>query len=297
MSWYSYHIHSNYCDGQFPPEEYIRSAINKGYFAIGFASHFPLPFPSKWAMSNDRLPEYLAKINALRNKYTGKIEVYIGAEVDYIPNQLTVKDPIVSAAELDYTIGAIHFVDAFYDGTPWQINGRHLEFLRGLKDIFHYDVQMAVRRYYALTRAMIKETQPTIIAHLDKIKVHNWDNQFFDEQERWYHNEVMATLETIQQHGCILEVNTRGIYKRKTLTTCPSPWILEIAKDLNIPITIACDAHHPDELKLAYKQTANLLTEIGFSTMRVLSNGRWVDAPFDTLGIKKTQAYSSRIVA
>jgi len=298
MSWFNYHTHSHYCDGKYPPEEYVLSAINKGFFSLGFSSHFPLPFDNKWAMTAERLPDYLAQIDALRNKYAGRIEIYTGAEIDYLPGQLTVKDPTVQSAELDYTIGSVHFVDTYFDGSPWQVDGRHLEFLRGLKDIFRYDIQAAVRRYFALTREMVKETQPTIIGHLDKIKVQNWDNQFYEESERWYHNEIVATLETIQRYGCILEVNTRGIYKRKALTTFPSPWILEIAHDLNIPITLSCDAHHPDELKLEFKKTASLLQDIGFQTIQVLSNGEWVAAAFDSLGVKDHQQFtSSRIVA
>mgnify|MGYP000075830994 CR=1 FL=1 len=298
MSWFNYHTHCNYCDGKYPAEEYVLAAINKGFFSLGFSSHFPLPFSAKFAMAEERLADYLAQIESLCNKYACKIDIYTGAEVDYIPEQRTVKDAAVQAAELDYTIGSIHFVDSFFDGTPWQVDGRHLEFLRGLKDIFHYDIQQAVRRYYALTREMIKQTQPTIIGHLDKIKVQNWDNQFFDERERWYHNEVMATLETIQKYGGILEVNTRGIYKRKALTTFPSPWILEIALDLDIPVTLSCDAHHPDELKLEFKKTAAMLRDLGYQTLQVLSNGAWVEAEFDSLGIKGQQHFtSSRIVA
>lgn len=298
MSWFTYHTHSYFCDGKFPPEEYVRSAINKGFFSIGFSSHFPLPFTTKWAMIAERLPDYLAQIESLRNKYAGKIEIYTGAEVDYVPGQLTVKDVAVQSAELDYTIGSVHFVDCYYDGTPWQVDDRHLEFLKGLKEIFRYDIQSAVRRYFSLTREMVKETQPTIIGHLDKIKVQNWDNQFYEENERWYHNEVVATLETIQRHGCILEVNTRGIYKRRALHTFPSPWILEIARELNIPITLSCDAHHPDELKLEFKKTAAMLRELGYQTLHVLSNGTWIEAEFDSLGIKdRQQLTKSRIVA
>ena len=56
----------------------------------------------------------------------------------------------------------------------------------------------------------------------------------------------------MKEMGCMLEVNTRGIYKNKTTETYPSLLLLQIAKDFDIPIVLNADAHHPRELMASF---------------------------------------------
>src|SRR5437762_14159596 len=95
---------------------------------------------------------------------------------------------------------------------------------------------------------MCEKSSPTIIGHLDKIKIQNRENKFFDESDVWYRGEVLKTLDAIRKCEAIVEVNTRGVYQGKSETTYPSPWILSECLKRNIPITISSDAHHPDDL-------------------------------------------------
>lgn len=296
MGWTNYHCHSNYCDGRLSPEAYVLKAQDKGISSLGFSSHFPLPFDNKFSMRPDRIPEYIQEIDQLKRKYREAIELYTGFEVDYIPDVVSPTHPRLQNDTIDYTIGSVHFVNCYFDGVPWQVDGRHLEFLRGLKEIYRYDVQSVVHHYYDLTRQMIKTATPTIVGHLDKIKIQNWDNQFWKEDDQWYRNEIVATLETMQQHNCILEVNTRGLYKRKSLETFPSRWIQEIALEFDIPITLSSDAHHPDELTEQFKETAKQLTDIGFNHMLVLEQGEWREKPFKPVGIHQLRYASRKVI-
>jgi histidinol-phosphatase (PHP family) len=70
-------------------------------------------------------------------------------------------------------------------------------------------------------------------------------------------------------------VNTRGIYQKKTTTTYPSPWVLELAFKKNIPVTISSDAHHPDDLTNCFSETAQMLLNIGYKKISVLHDNRW----------------------
>ena len=40
----NYHGHCHYCDGQEPPEAYVRAALEQGMRSYGFSSHAPLPY-------------------------------------------------------------------------------------------------------------------------------------------------------------------------------------------------------------------------------------------------------------
>jgi histidinol-phosphatase (PHP family) len=85
--------------------------------------------------------------------------------------------------------------------------------------------------------------------------------------------------------GSILEVNTRGLYQKKSETPYPSPWILELALQKNIPVSLSSDAHHPDDLDNRFEETAALLFQIGYRKLSVFTEGRWKSLPFNSHGI------------
>jgi histidinol-phosphatase (PHP family) len=132
---------------------------------------------------------------------------------------------------------------------------------------------------------MIVTACPTIIGHLDKMKIQNPDNKFFNERETWYQQQIKKTMQTIKDSGAIVEVNTRGIYQKKTTYTYPSPWILELLAHENIPITISSDAHHADDLVNEFQSTALLLHQVGFKKINILSDGEWKPFTFNQNGI------------
>jgi len=275
--WSNFHTHTNYCDGKGCFTDFININQTK---SLGFSSHAPLTFSAGWAMRTERLPDYVNELQKLKAQEKS-IELYTGLEVDYIPGIIAPTD----FNELDYTIGSIHFVDILPDGRPWEIDGPHTPFLEGLDIIFKNKPREAWGRYFELTREMIRQAPPTILGHLDKMKIQNPDSRFFDEQESWYRNEINQTLDILKGTGIIVEVNTRGIYQKKTATTYPSPWILALIKAAGIPITLSSDAHHPDQLFNEFSETAQLLKSIGFKTLSILTQGEWKEMKFNEAGL------------
>jgi histidinol-phosphatase (PHP family) len=279
--WFNFHTHSNFCDGKGTAEEYFDSATQKNFISLGFSSHAPLPFDCKWCMPPSKLQDYYTAIADLKKKHSSP-EVYKSLEIDFIPNVISPDD---FKADLDYTVGSIHFTDAFADGTHWEIDGPHLPFLDGLAQIFNNNMKHAMTRYFELTRQMVAESGPTIVGHLDKMKIQNKEDKFFKESDSWYIAEVEKTLDEIEKTGSIVEVNTRGLYQKKSTTTYPSPWILELIHERNIPITLSSDAHHPDDLVNQFEETVIALKKIGFKKISVLQKGEWKASDFNSHGI------------
>ena len=269
--WSNLHTHSNYCDGKSSLAEVLASAHAKNLISLGFSSHAPLPFNSSWCMKKESLTSYLQEINLLK-KSASKVQLYSGLEVDYIPEKISPDD---FKGQLDYTIGSVHFVESFQDGRGWEIDGTHASFNEGYERIFKKDIQAVITRYFELTREMILKSCPSIIGHLDKIKIQNKYYPYFDESEKWYRDEVVKTIHVIRDSGVIVEVNTRGIYQKKSLTTYPSPWILELLHHQKIPIHLSSDAHHADDLINQFPETIQLLLSIGFKETRILLDGKW----------------------
>jgi histidinol-phosphatase (PHP family) len=280
--WLNFHTHSNFCDGKSTIEEIVEKAKSLKMKWLGFSSHAPLPFDCPWSMKAENLNDYLNKILTLKNSQTD-FEIYSGLEVDYIPN---VTGPEKFSNELDYTIGSIHFVESFNDGRRWEIDGPHSFFLEGLEKIFSNNIKNVIARYFELTREMVEQSTPTIVGHLDKIKIQNINNKFFFENDAWYQLEIEQTLDCIQKYGSVIEVNTRGIYQNKTSTTYPSPWILERIHKKKIPITLSSDAHHCNDLINHFQDTSMQLKQIGFRKIHILHDGQWKPFKFNEHGIE-----------
>jgi histidinol-phosphatase (PHP family) len=264
----------------------IEAALQQGFAAYGFSSHAPLPFPASWSMKKEALPAYLSEISNLKSRYQSKLQIYCGLEVDFIPDRTGPQHPAIKSLGLDYTIGSVHFVDAFADGRPWEIDGAPTVFRQGLAQIFRGDIQMAVRHYFELTRQMVLQQCPTLVAHLDKIKMQNTTTPLFSETERWYQEEVMKTLAVIAEAGAIVEVNTRGLYQNKTTEVYPGRWVLAQMQRLGIPVTLSSDAHKPREIASRFDYAASLLLQTGYQQIQVLLDGKWQPVPLHQTGIR-----------
>lgn len=277
--WSNFHTHSHYCDGKGTMLDYLGAAREFGLRYIGFSSHAPLPLPCKWCMRSEHLSKYLDEIASARKEFPD-IEVYDGLEVDYIPDKI---GPHTFSDQLHFTIGSIHFAGNF-GSTWWEIDNTLEVFREGLQNIFHGDLRAAITEYYHRTRRMINESPPDILGHLDKIKI-NAKHFSFGESEPWYVDQIDKTLATLRGSNIIVEVNTRGLYKKKSDTTYPSPWILERIQHAGIPITLSSDAHHPDDLTREFESTWSLVKDIGFKNVSILKSGMWTKMPLNEYGV------------
>jgi histidinol-phosphatase (PHP family) len=286
MPWVNYHSHSLFCDGKTFPEEFIVAAIQKGFKAYGYSSHAPVPFASHWNMPAGKLQEYISQITRIKIKYANEIQVYTGLEVDYMEGLWGyLLSGLKSTIPLDYIIGSVHYIGKFPDGSHFCFDGQSDAFFKGIEILYHNDFQKAITAYYHSVIRMVEVDCPDVIGHIDKIKMHNSVRPYFNEEERWYTNLVEETLEVIRQKGCIVEVNTRGLYKHNPPVLYPGEWLLACIYEKKIPVMLNSDSHHPDEIELGFSYAAKLLLEIGFKTLRILIDENWQDKAFDEKGL------------
>ena len=90
----------------------------------------------------------------------------------------------------------------------------------------------------------------------------------------------------MQQTNTIVEINTRGLYQQKSETTYPSPWIVDLMKDMNIRVTISSDAHHSKDLCAQFEFAASVLLQAGYKKISILKEGAWKEVNFNTNGIQ-----------
>ncbi|MCX6271186.1 MAG: histidinol-phosphatase [Bacteroidetes bacterium] len=276
----NYHTHSTYSDGKAPLAEYAKEAINQGLDHLGFSEHSSLPFPNSFALKEGSISQYLADISDLQKQYKGEIQLFAGLEMDFIPGFSQGFAEMKSRNKLDYVIGGVHLVLGEEEEGLWFIDGKYSQIYDdGLKYYFKGDARVAVTAYYRQLQRMIREESPDIVAHLDKIKMHN-KNRFFTEDDPWYVTLVLETLEEIRQKGAIVEVNTRGLYKKRCEAFFPGEFILKEILKMNIPVILSSDAHAPGELTMMFSEAINTLSTLGFRKLSVITPEGWGESIF-----------------
>ncbi len=263
MIKYNFHTHSEFCDGKEKLEDYVKSAIDNGLSAIGFSPHSPLPFPNEWSMSNEDLQLYLKTASYLKEKYKEKIQVFVGLEIDYIPAYSDDFSIFTKDKNLDYCIGSIHLVKIKNHDKMWFIDGDKDAYFETIDKYFNGDAKKAVESFYLQTIEMIETQKPDIVGHLDKVKMHNKEKRF-STKDNWYKDLIIKTVKALSENNCILELNTRGVYRGKTDEFFPSDFVLHECLKKDVPVMINGDSHKPDQIDSLFEQAAKRLKEIGF---------------------------------
>lgn len=282
----NYHTHSKYCDGKGELREYVEYALAKGFSALGFSGHSPIPFPSNFAIKDEEYKAYCDEVRTLKAEYAGRIDIKLGLEIDYIPGLQEDFTPLIEQGGLDYTIGSVHLIpnpddvealrelNATAVGDErkqipyhiWFIDGPRQEtYDNGLHHIFKDDIRAGVRAYFYQQNAMIERNRPTVVGHFDKIVMHN-RNRYFTYEEKWFRDLLYETIELIRESGSIAEINTRGLYKGRHTDYYPAKETIQYMNGLNIPVLVGTDAHEPSNLD-QFEGAYEFLQEIGYKNI------------------------------
>jgi histidinol-phosphatase (PHP family) len=273
----NYHTHTRHCDGNGEPYEYAEAALRKGMSGLGFSGHNVVPFPTDWTMPAERLESYLSEIREVREHYRGALDVFLGIEADFIPGMISPVHPAISGLGLDFVIGSVHFVGPSDGDHAWTVDGPREELDAALRDGFGGNARRLVERYYALVAIMAETAAPDIIAHFDVVKKNNREGRLFSEEDPWYRAAVRRALEAIRGSKSILEINTGGVVRNTSGAFYPSPWILEEARQMNIPVVVSSDAHWPENLDGMFPEAVRILRGAGYLTQRQLTQSGWID--------------------
>lgn len=282
MQNYNLHTHSNFSDGKSTLREDIESAIALGFDTLGLSDHCHLPFSNTFAIQDGMMDKYIDELNSLKKEFCGRITVLSSLEMDYVPQTVTDFDGIKTKYNLDYLIGSVHLIGHQSDAEQiWFIDGPDYRIYdAGLEKFFGGDIRRGVKAFFDQSNEMIEREKFDIIGHFDKIKMHN-RGRYFSEDEKWYRNHVLEELELIREKGLIAEINTRGLYKKRSTDFYPSTWVFPIMHEMGIPVVIGSDAHHCSELNLVFAEATEALKAAGYRSLAMFENGRWTERGID----------------
>lgn len=242
----NYHTHCTYCDGKEPMKAFVEAAEKLLYSQLGFSSHSPLPFENNFSILEEDLPAYVNEIDELQKNTP--VTLLKALECDFVPGMSKPFDTFRNEHHLDYIIGGVHLVKPTDREGIWFIDGPNREtYDEGLAILFDNNIRKAVTTFWEQTFEMLETQHMDIIAHFDKIVMHN-QHRFFEDDEPWFVTLADKALQLIKQHDVIIEINTRGLYKKRYDGFYPSTRLLMKARKMDIPVVISSDAHLSQDL-------------------------------------------------
>lgn len=262
----NYHTHSVFCDGQNTLEEIVKSAIARGFDAIGFSSHGYTPYDERYCMKDTA--GYIREARALQAAYRDKIEICLGVEEDaFAP---------VDRSSFDYIIGSSHYLRVGGDYLAIDSSREHFE--RCL-DAFGGDVLRLAESYYSAFCTYIHTRRPDVIGHFDLItKYDELQDSLFLENAA-YRALAERYVSLAADAECIFEINTGAIARGLRRTPYPSENLLYVLRKKGARILLSSDSHAKDTLDFAFDETKARLREIGFLEITTLKAGKFVNIP------------------
>ena len=244
------HNHTKFCDGEDDVETMCSAAYEKKLCAIGFSAHAPVTkktgIESWWNLKEELVDKYIEEVLAAKKRWQGKLDVYLGMEVDYIKGLRSPKDSDITALNLDYIIGSVHYIVHPNGAKPFTVDGPPQELEDGIKEAFGSDAQALMNYYYDAVKEMTIEGGFDILGHADLIKKNCLNKNLWPKEEEALRQKEIALAACAAQ--LTAEVNTGGINRKKINEVYPSLSFLRLFREYNVPVIITADAHRAADI-------------------------------------------------
>jgi histidinol-phosphatase (PHP family) len=232
-------------------ERFVETAAERRIDEIGFSEHvyYFAQTEAIWDQPYHRercrydLDAYVdAVVEAKRRGFPVKL----GLEVDWVPERVDELRDALAPYPWDYLLGSLHFVDGrAIDGTP------------RLTD--EVGAEAAWARYFAELADAAESALFDSLAHPDLVKI--FGVRAADPQ--LLYAEVVARLD-----GVCLEVSSAGLHK-PVGELYPDPEFLAMARAGGARITLASDAHVPQNVGRDLDQAIEHARAAGYETVTV----------------------------
>ena len=244
-----YHIHTPRCGhAEGAMADFAQAAQTRTLSEMAFADHAPAPdgYDAACRMALDEFPSYCHDVQALNTP--SDLPVLLGIEADYYDGCEHFLADWLPRQPFDLVIGSIHYLGSWGFDNPvnlavWKtanVEGTWREYFRQLE-------RLADTRLY------------DIVGHLDLPK--KFGHRVPDDAVR---DMATPALDRIAAAGMAIEINTSGL-RKPVGEIYPSPLLLALARERDIPITFGSDSHRPDEVGRADDQAVALARAAGYT--------------------------------
>ncbi len=239
------HNHTPLCNhAKGSMDEYVQKAIENGTKYFGFSDHAPMEFDKEYRMKFNDMTSYEEDINKLKERYKETITILSGYEVDFMPKYLSKR---VLDARVDYLIGSVHFLGDWGFDNP--------EFISEYKN---RNIDTIYKEYFEQIRLLAKSGYFQIVGHIDLIKVMGY------LPKKDIRSIAKDAIKAIKDNDIVVELSSAGL-RKPIKEIYPSDKLMELLSEYEIPITFACDAHHPKQVGANSDLIIQKAKEYGYS--------------------------------
>lgn len=236
-------------------ERFVETAARRGVDEIGFTEHgyYFRETLELWEIKYQyercryELDAYCgAVLEAKRRGYPVKL----GLEVDWVLSRVDQLAELLRPYPWDYLLGSIHFIDGLgIDARPSLVE--------------EMEIGRAFDRYFDELAALADSGLVDVLAHPDLIKF--FGRRPDESRLRGVHAEVVGRLKRTK---VALEISTAGFYK-PVGELYPDPQLLALARAEGVPITLASDAHSPQNVGRNFDRAIEHARDAGYDTITV----------------------------
>lgn len=284
MSDYHLHLHPHagtpgadaVAPGEYPSghiEAYVEAAAARHVEEIGFTEHLyrcreseavlgrfwddAATAPDLVALSEDlvradrslSLETYVEAVVGAKER---GLPVKLGLEVDFFPETIEAVAEMLAPYPWDFLIGGVHWIGG------WAIDAAH-----SVHEFDRRGVFQAWEDYFGLVVHLASSGHVDVLAHVDVVKKYG----FVPEADPgpWYDAVVAAAAAS----GTAVEVSSQGL-RNPVGEVYPAPAFLAAFRAAGVPVTLASDAHVPEEAGwghdwvVAAAQTAGYTERLAF---------------------------------
>lgn len=280
MSDYHLHLHphagleapGDAPQGKYPPghiEAYVEAADGRGVSEVGFTEHLyrcveAAPVLGRF-WEDPATPRDVAQLSAamVESDLTLSLDDYVdevvsardsglpvklGLEVDFFPGSIEAVLDLIRPYPWDYLIGSVHWIGG------WAIDASH--------SVFEFErrgVAQAWEQYFELETQLAGSGTVDVLAHVDVIKKYGIRPEV--DPTPWYRSVVEAAATA----GTAVEVSSQGL-RNPAGEVYPAPAFLALFRAADVPITLASDAHRPDDTAWGHTEVVEAARRAGYTT-------------------------------
>lgn len=220
----NFHTHTMRCRHAVGRDiDYAKAAYDAGIRTLGFSDHTPYvgfegDYYSTFRMFPEEIADYCDSIKSLREQFRGKMDIYIGLEVEYYPKLFPKLIEFLRPYDIDYIILGQHYND----------DDQYGEWTRWVK------TDESLKTYVDQCCEAMETGLFSYVAHPDIAE--------YDRSGPAFDREFRRLCRTAKNLDIPLELNLLGI---RTKRGYPCTEFFKIAAEEDCRIILGRDAHEP----------------------------------------------------
>lgn len=244
-----YHFHTSLCKhAKGELRDFVNSARIKGIPEICCTDHAPNPngFDPESRMDLKQYPLYRAAFEEL--KHTDFPKILFGIEADYYNGCEAFLKKWLAEEPFDFVLGSVHSIEGWGFDNPAE---RHLW--------DSADISTTWKNYFEVVTKLVDAGLVDAIGHLDLPKKfgHRPPDNAMKEM-------IAPLLDRMAMSGIGMEINTSGL-RKPAREVYPSPLILRMACEREIPICFGSDSHSPEEMGSDFESALAMAREVSYT--------------------------------